>query len=83
MKRNRITDLSIRAIFLFSFLSITVLSITLFYFITINSISVNLDKTEYAELQTNSDVIQDDFDSLNASLFSPCVRITASGMKYI
>jgi signal transduction histidine kinase/sensor domain CHASE-containing protein len=69
MKRIELSDLSIRTIFLFSFLSITVLSITLFYLITVNSISNNLDKTEYAELQTNSIVIQEDLDLLNASLF--------------
>ncbi len=70
MKRIRLCDLSIRTIFLFSFLSITILSITLFYFITINSISNNLDKTERVELQTNSNVIQEDFDLLNSSLFT-------------
>lgn len=69
MKRIKLSDLSIRTIFLFSFISIAVLSITLFYFITINSISHNLDKTEYAELKTTSNVIYDDFNALNASLF--------------
>ena len=68
MRRIKLSDLSIRTIFLFSFLSITVLSITLFYFITINSISDNLDKTEYNELKIHSGVIQEDFNALNASL---------------
>lgn len=69
MKRIKLSDFSIRTIFLFSFISITVLSITLFYFITINSISNNLDKTEYAELETTSNVIYEDFNALNISLF--------------
>lgn len=70
MKRIELSDLSIRTIFLFSFLSITVLSITLFYFITINSISNNLDESEHVELHTHSDIIQEDIDSQFRSLFN-------------
>lgn len=70
MKRIKLSDLSIRTIFLFSFVSISVLSITLFYFITINSISNNLDKTEHIELQTHSDIIHGDIALLNAFMFN-------------